>query len=78
MLALSECSTVPNQQMMQLDRALWSYFGLWYGEYLMNPDGTFSDTYYSSSDLYNLYNSEFALSLKDFVSLYSNSIANQS
>lgn len=75
MLALSECSSIPNQEMMQLDRSLWSYFGLWYGEYLMNPDGTFADTYYSSNDLYNLYNSELALSLKDFVSLYLDSLA---
>lgn len=78
LLAISECSSIPNQEMMQLDRSLWSYFGLWYGEYLMNPDGTFSDKYYSSSDLYNLYNSEFALSLKDFVSLYSEYLAKES
>ncbi len=70
LLALSECSALPDQEMMQLDRSLWSFYGLWYGEYLMHPDGTFSDTYYSSSDLYNLYNSELALSLHDFVTIY--------
>ena len=76
LLALSECSSIPNQEMMQLDNSLWSFFGLWYGEYLMNPDGTFADTYYSSSDLYNLYNSELALSLNDFVALYAESLEN--
>ena len=70
LLALSECSSLPDPEMMQIDRSVWSFFGLWYGDYLMNPDGTFCDTYYSSNDLYKLYNSEQALTLNDFQSLY--------
>ena len=70
LLALSECSALPDPEMMQIDRSVWSFFGLWYGDYLMNPDGTFRDDYYSSNDLYNLYNSELALSLNDFRSTY--------
>ncbi len=70
LLALSECSAIPNPEMMQIDRSVWSFFGLWYGDYLMNPDGTFRDDYYSSNDLYNLYNSELALSLNDFRAQY--------
>jgi mannan endo-1,4-beta-mannosidase len=70
LLALSECSALPDLEMMQLDHSVWSFFGLWYGEYLMNPDGTFRDVYYSSNDLYNLYNSEQALTLNDFRALY--------
>lgn len=70
LLAISECSALPDLGMMQIDRSVWSFFGLWYGEYLMNPDGTFSDVYYSSNDLYNLYNAEQALTLNDFRSLY--------
>lgn len=70
LLALSECSALPDLEMMQLDHAVWSFFGLWYGEYLMNPDGSFRDVYYSSNDLYNLYNSEQALTLNDFRALY--------
>ena len=69
LLALSECSTLPDPEMMKLDESVWSFFGLWYGDYLMNPDGSLNDTNYSSSDLYNLYNSELALSLNDFLSL---------
>lgn len=71
LLALSECGALPDQEMLKIDRSLWSFFGLWYGKHLMNPDGTFSDEYYSSNDLYNLYNSELTLSLNDFVSIYS-------
>lgn len=70
LLALSECSALPDPEMMQIDSALWSFFGLWYGDYLMNSDGTFSDMYYSSNDLYNLYNSEQAFTLNDFRSQY--------
>lgn len=70
LLAISECSALPDLEMMQIDRSVWSFFGLWYGQYLMNSDGSFNDTYYSSNDLYNLYNAEQALTLNDFQSLY--------
>ena len=70
LLALSECSALPDPEMMRLDESVWSFFGLWYGNYLMKPDGSFNDANYSSSDLYNLYNSELALSLHDFLSIY--------
>ena len=70
LLALSECSALPDLKMLLVDQSIWSFFGLWYGEYIMNPDGSFSDRYYSSNDLFNLYNSEFALSLNDFLSVY--------
>lgn len=70
MLALSECSALPDQKMMLIDQSVWSFFGLWYGEYIMHSDGSFSDRYYSSSDLYKLYNSDLTFSLNDFLSLY--------
>ena len=69
MLALSECSSLPSMEMMMLDHTIWSYFGLWYGEYIMDSNGKFTDTYYSSKDLYNLYNSDRALSLNDFLAI---------
>lgn len=70
LLALSECSTVPDPEKMLIDSSLWSYFALWYGEYL-DPNrapGIVQD--YSSNDLYNVYNSELCLSLNDFLSYY--------
>ena len=69
LLALSECSALPSMEMMMLDHTLWSFFGLWYGEYLMDNNGNFSSNYYSSSDLYNLYNSDSALTLNDFLAI---------
>ena len=68
-LALSECSTLPDTAQMMIDHSVWSFFGTWYGTYMFKPDGTFSDQYYTSNDLYNLYNSERTLTLNDFLSL---------
>ena len=69
MLAVSECGSLPQTGQMMLDQSVWSFFGLWYGDYLIKPDGTFSDRYYSSSDLYILYNSDRTLTLNDFLSI---------
>ena len=55
-------------EMIRIDSAVWSFFGLWYGEYLPSPDAQDGSANYSSNDLYNLYNCEFALSLNDFLS----------
>lgn len=70
LLGISECGSFPDPEMMQLDQALWSFFGLWCGDYLMQPDGSLNESYYSSMDLYNLYNSKLTLSLNDFLSFY--------
>ena len=70
MLALSECSSLPSLSRMELDRSLWSFYGTWYGQYLMNPDGSFCDRYYTSNDLCNMYNCELSLTLKGFLAEY--------
>ena len=36
-MGLSECSTIPDVNLLFRDHAVWSYFGLWYGKYLLNP-----------------------------------------
>jgi len=69
MIAVSECGTTPETGQMILDQSVWSFFGMWYGDYLMKSDGSFSDLYYSSNDLYILYNSERTLTLNDFLSI---------
>ena len=76
LLALSECSSPPNLEMLALDDAVWSFYGLWYGEYIMDSDGKFTNSYYSSSDLYNLYNSDRSMSLKDFLVYQQNTLEN--
>ncbi|MCQ2417827.1 MAG: glycoside hydrolase [Oscillospiraceae bacterium] len=72
LLGISECGNLPDVDMMKLDNAVWSFFGLWCGNYIMNEDGTFSDAYYSSQDLFQLYNSDICLSLDDYLAAYQN------
>lgn len=65
MLALSESSSIPSMNDMFRDHCIWSFFGLWYGEYLIGEDGAFSEEYTSADAMVELYNSEAALTLKD-------------
>lgn len=65
LLALSETSSVPDMNDMFRDNCIWSFFGLWYGEYLMDADGNYADAYTSSEDMIVHYNSEAALTLQD-------------
>ncbi|MDE5564417.1 MAG: hypothetical protein K2I93_04625 [Oscillospiraceae bacterium] len=65
MLALSECSTVLNLNRMYRDNTIWSYFGLWYGDYIVDEDGNYSETYTKADDMIALYNSEAVLTLND-------------
>ncbi len=65
MLALSETSSVPSMNDMFRDNCIWSFFGLWYGQYLIAEDGTYSDQYTPLENMVALYNSEAALTLSD-------------
>lgn len=65
MLALSETSSVPSMNDMFRDNCIWSFFGLWYGEYLTDAQGEYSEKYTSAEDMVALYNSEAALTLGD-------------
>lgn len=56
-LALSECSTVPDVNAMFRDNAVWSYFGLWYDTYLYD--------YTSKEALIDIYNSQGTLTRDD-------------
>lgn len=58
MLAISECSTVPDMNAMFRDNAVWSFFGLWYAPYL--------GEYTSDTELIAIYNSEAAVTREDY------------
>ncbi|MBQ3565621.1 MAG: hypothetical protein IJA12_00435 [Oscillospiraceae bacterium] len=70
MIALSECSTVPGLSEMLRDNAVWTFFGLWYGEYLsrneINPD----EIYTLESDLIRMYNAENSITLEEYAGVY--------
>ncbi len=65
LLALSECSSVPDMNDMFRDNCIWSFFGLWYGEYLMDEEGQYSEAYTSADALIAIYNSEAAVTLEE-------------
>ncbi len=65
MLALSETSSVPSMNAMFRDNCIWSFFGLWYGEYLIGEDGAYSEQYTGLEAMVATYNSEAALTLSD-------------
>lgn len=58
-LALSECSTFPDVNLMFRDNTIWSFCGLWYSEYLE------TELYTSKQDMINFYNSEVVITLQD-------------
>ena len=65
LLALSECSTVPDVNLMFRDNCIWSFFGLWYGEYLIDGEGKYSEAYTPADTMIALYNSEAVVTLGD-------------
>lgn len=66
LIALSECSRLPNIDDCFRDNAVWSFFGLWYGSYLMNDKDEFSEKYIKKDEFIKIYNSEGVLTLDEY------------
>ena len=64
-LAISECDHIPDIDDIFRDKSVWSFFGLWYGEYLEDGKGNYSEKYTKKKELIRLYNSEGALTLDE-------------
>ena len=60
-IALSECSSIPDIDAVFRDNSVWSFFGLWYGEYL-------SENYMTKDYIIKNYNSSGALTLDEYKS----------
>ena len=69
LIALSECSSLPDITSAFRDGSVWSYFGLWYEPYLEKEDNQFVDT----ETLIRIYNSEGVLTRDDYIEYYSKS-----
>ena len=69
LIAISECSTLPDMDMSFRDNAVWSFFGLWYGKYLHDEQGAFSDIYTNKDAFIKTYNSDGTLSLDEYLIL---------
>lgn len=69
-IALSESSSVPGIDEMLRDRSMWSFFGLWYGEYLMGDEIRPDIVYTSEEDLVKIYNAENSITLDEYAGIY--------
>ncbi len=65
LLAMSECSAVPDVNACFRDRSIWSFFGLWYDEYLTTDSGMYNGNYTPAKKMISFYNSEAVLTLDD-------------
>lgn len=70
MIALSECSSVPGISEMLRDNAVWSFFGLWYGDYLTGNKAKPDEIYTLDSDLVRMYNAENSITLDEYAGVY--------
>lgn len=66
LVALSECSTIPNLTDVLRDQAMWSFFGLWYGEYLMDE----TTGYTTREQMIAAYNSDLVMTLSEYRAWY--------
>ena len=69
LIALSECSTIPDIDSSFRDNSVWSFFGLWYGKYLRDEEGEFSGKYTSEEDFIHAYNSEGIITLDEYIAM---------
>lgn len=67
LIALSECGTVPDIDEMFRDNAMFSFFGLWYGNYVIDENGNYSDEYTSEEAMKKMYNSDGAITLDEYL-----------
>lgn len=70
LLAISECSSVPSVDDMLRDNSVWSFFGMWFGDYLTDRDGKLSEAYVTKDELIKAYNAENAVTLDKYAGSY--------
>jgi len=66
LIALSECGTLPDMELTFRDRAVWSFFGLWYGDYILDKNGNLSEKYNTRESLVKMYNSNRTITLEKY------------
>lgn len=62
-IALSECANVPGIENMVRDKAMWSWFGVWSGNYIISKDGSLSEEYITKDRLIEAYNNDKVITL---------------
>lgn len=66
LVALSECGVLPDIELTFRDRAVWSFFGLWYGDYILDKNGELSDKYNNHESFIKMYNSNRTITLEKY------------
>ena len=66
LIALSECQTPPDPSIALRDSSMWIFEGMWYGDYLVDKDGNFVDSYITKQQLSDFYNSTAVITLDDY------------
>lgn len=70
LIALSECSEVPDIDTSFRDNSVWSFFGLWYGKYIVDENGAFSEEFMDKDSFIRIYNSDGVISLDEYITLH--------
>jgi len=65
-IAISECGSVPDMDAAFRDNAVWSFFGVWYGKYIQDDKGEYSEEYTNKEALIRAYNSDGAITLDEY------------
>lgn len=56
LIALSECSSLPDPDLMYRENAMWSWVSAWGGASLLTPDGKINPEYNEEESVVNFYN----------------------
>ena len=70
--AMSECGNLPSAENIVRDKGYWSYIGQWGGNFLLRDDGFIEESYNTTENLINIYNSTITVTrdeLPDFTQL---------
>ena len=68
-IGISECDNLPDIDAMFRDNSVWSFFGMWNGDYITDTNGTYSEKYNTRDELIKAYNSEGSLNLDEYRTL---------
>jgi Cellulose binding domain./Carbohydrate binding module (family 6)./Glycosyl hydrolase family 26. len=65
MVALTENGVMMDPDLAVRDNTYWLWFGVWYGDFIIDWSGNISDTYTERSMVYKVYNSDVVITLDE-------------
>ncbi len=64
-MAITSCDSLPKPEYMLRDNAMWLWFAIGSGSYIVDSEGNLSEVYTDWQSLYNAYNSKICLTLDE-------------